>query len=167
MKQSLTQTVQENRYLALCTLLTREGVAYRTLRHEQTFTSDQSARARGEDVRIGGKALVMKVGEDFRLFVLSAAGKIDSSPIKAHFNVKKSRFASPEELLRLTGLVPGSIPPFGKPLLPFAVFVDPSILDNERIAFNAGSLTDSIIMSVDDYLRIARPTVFAFSSASL
>ena len=166
MNQSITQSVQENMHLALCTLLTREGVAYRTLHHGPTFTSDQSARARGEDVRIGGKALVMKVGEDFRLFVLSAAGKIDSSPIKAHFNVKKSRFASPEELLRLTGLVPGSIPPFGKPLLPFAVFVDPSILDNERIAFNAGSLTDSIIMSVDDYLRIARPTVFAFSSCS-
>ena len=154
-------------HLALCTLLTREGVSYRTLHHEPTFTSEDSARVRGEDVRIGGKALVMKVGEDFRLFVLSAAGKIDSSPIKAHFNVKKSRFASPEELLRLTGLVPGSIPPFGKPLLPFAVFVDPSILDNERIAFNAGSLTDSIIMSVDDYLRVARPEVFAFSSASL
>jgi prolyl-tRNA editing enzyme YbaK/EbsC (Cys-tRNA(Pro) deacylase) len=46
------------------------------------------------------------------------------------------------------------------------VFVDPSILDNERIAFNAGSLTDSIIMSVDDYLRIARPTVFVFASCS-
>jgi len=167
MEPSPMPPAQASLYQALCTLLTREGVAYRTLRHEQTFTSDQSARARGEDVRIGGKALVMKVGEDFRLFVLSAAGKIDSSPIKAHFNVKKSRFASPEELLRLTGLVPGSIPPFGKPLLPFAVFVDPSILDNERIAFNAGSLTDSIIMSVDDYLRIARPTVFAFSSASL
>jgi prolyl-tRNA editing enzyme YbaK/EbsC (Cys-tRNA(Pro) deacylase) len=153
MNQSITQSVQENMHLALCTLLTREGVSYRTLHHEPTFTSEDSARVRGEDVRIGGKALVMKVGEDFRLFVLSAAGKIDSSPIKAHFNVKKSRF--------------GSIPPFGKPLLPFAVFVDPSILDNERIAFNAGSLTDSIIMSVDDYLRIARPTVFAFSSASL
>jgi prolyl-tRNA editing enzyme YbaK/EbsC (Cys-tRNA(Pro) deacylase) len=166
MNQSPTQSVQENMYLALRTLLAREGVSYRTLHHESTFTSDQSARARGEDVRIGGKALVMKVGEDFRLFVLSAARKIDSIAIKAHFNVKKSRFASPEELLRLTGLVPGSIPPFGKPLLPFDVFVDQSILDNERIAFNAGSLTDSILMSVDDYLQIARPEVFAFSSRS-
>jgi Ala-tRNA(Pro) deacylase len=166
MNQSPTQSVQENMYLALCALLTREGVAYRTLHHEPTFTSDQSARVRGEDVRIGGKALVMKVCEDFRLFVLSAARKIDSIAIKTHFNVKKSRFASSEELLRLTGLVPGSIPPFGKPLLPFEVFVDQSILDNERIAFNAGSLTDSIIMSVNDYLRIARPKVFAFSSCS-
>ena len=166
MNQSISQSVQENMYLALCTLLTREGVAYRTLHHEPTFTSDQSARVRGEEIRIGGKALVMKVGEDFRLFVLSAARKIDSGAIKTHFNVKKSRFASPDELLHLTGLVPGSIPPFGKPLLPFDLFVDRSILGNERIAFNAGSLTDSIIMSVDDYLRIARPEVFAFSSRS-
>ena len=33
--------------------------------------------------------------------------------------------------------MPGSIPPFGKPFLPFELFVDPSILDNERIAFSA------------------------------
>ena len=166
MNQPPMQSAQESLYLALCTLLTREGVSYRTLHHEPTFTSEDSARVRGEDVRIGGKALVVKVGEDFRLFVLSAARKLDSLAIKQRFDVKKIRFASPEELLRLTGLVPGSIPPFGKPLLPFEVFVDPSILDNERIAFNAGSLTDSIIMSVVDYLRIARPSVFAFSPRS-
>jgi prolyl-tRNA editing enzyme YbaK/EbsC (Cys-tRNA(Pro) deacylase) len=153
-------------YRALCTLLTQEGVTYRTLHHTPTLTSEDSARVRGEDVRIGGKALVVKVGEDFRLFVLSAARKLDSFAIKQHFAVKKLRFASPEELLHLTGLVPGSIPPFGKPLLPFELFVDSSILANERIAFNAGSLTDSIIMLVVDYLRIGRPKVFAFSSAS-
>jgi Ala-tRNA(Pro) deacylase len=50
-------------------------------------------------VRIGGKALVVKVGEDFRLFVLSAARKLDSLAIKQHFAEKKLRFASPEELL--------------------------------------------------------------------
>jgi len=166
MTQPPMPSVQESMYRALCILLTREGVSYRTLHHEPTFTSEDSARVRGEDVRIGGKALVVKVGEDFRLFVVSAARKLDSLAIKEHFAVKKIRFASPEELLQLTGLVPGSIPPFGKPLLPFELFVDPSILDNERIAFNAGSLTDSIIMPVVDYLRIARPRVFAFSFGS-
>ena len=100
------------------------------------------------------------------MFELSAARKLDSLAIKQHFAVKELRFASPEELLQLTGLVPGSIPPFGKPLLPFELFVDPSILDNERIAFNTGSLTDSIIMSVVDYLHVTRPSVFAFSSGS-
>ena len=166
MTQPPTPSVQASMYRALCTLLTQEGVAYRTLHHEPTLTSEDSARARGEDVRIGGKALVVKVGEDFRLFVLSAARKLNSIAIKDHFAAKKLRFASPEELLQLTGLVPGSVPPSGKPLLPFELFVDASILDNERIAFNAGSLTDSIIMPVVDYLRVARPHVFPFSSGS-
>jgi len=166
MEPSPTPSVPASLYHALCALLTREGVVYRTLHHAPTLTSEESARARGEDVRIGGKALVVKVGEDFRLFVLSAARKLDSVAIKQHFAVKKLRFASPEELLQLTGLVPGSVPPFGKPLLPFELFVDASILANEKIAFNAGSLTDSIIMPVVDYLRIARPKVFAFSSSS-
>ena len=166
MEPSPTLSVQASLYQALCALLTREGVSYRTVHHAPTVTSEDSARARGEDVRIGGKALVVKVGEDFRLFVLSAARKLDALAIKQHFDVQQIRFASPEELLQLTGLVPGSIPPFGKPLLPFALFVDASMLANEKIAFNAGSLTDSIIMPVADYLRIARPKVFAFSSAA-
>jgi prolyl-tRNA editing enzyme YbaK/EbsC (Cys-tRNA(Pro) deacylase) len=33
--------------------------------------------------------------------------------------------------------------------------VDASVLANQRIAFNAGSLTDSVIMPVEDYRRIA------------
>jgi prolyl-tRNA editing enzyme YbaK/EbsC (Cys-tRNA(Pro) deacylase) len=63
--------------------------------------------------------------------------------------------------------VPGSVPPFGEPILPFELYVDESILENKRIAFNAGSLTDSIIMSVDDYMKIARPAeVFRFGLGS-
>jgi len=38
-------------------------------------------------------------------------------------------------------------------------------LRNARIAFNAGSLTHSIIMRLSDWLAVAQPTVFAFSKA--
>ena len=37
------------------------------------------------------------------------------------------------------------------------------MLTNEPIPFNAGSLTDSIIMAMPDYLRVAAPVVFPFS----
>lgn len=143
---------------SICQLLDAEGVAYRTVHHEPTFTSDESARARGEDVRIGGKALLVKTGDVFRLFVLSAALKLDSDAIRVRFGVKKSRFATKEELADLTSLVPGSVPPFGPPILPFELYVDESIRENDKIAFNAGSLTDSIILSTADFLRVARPT---------
>src|SRR5580698_1447931 len=105
--------------------LQRESVAFREVHHQPTRTSEESARARGEELRIGGKALLIKVDADFRLFVLSADRKLDSAAIRAQFTAKKTRFASPEELMELTGLVPGSVPPFGPPTLPFPLYVDP------------------------------------------
>ena len=139
------------------------GVDYHELHHEPTRTSEDSARVRGEDLRTGGKALLLKVGGEFKLFVLSAALRVDSQAIRRHFDTRKTRFASTEELQELTGLLPGSVPPFGRPILPFDLYVDKSITRSNRIAFNAGSLTDSIFLHVVDYLKIAKPTVFRFS----
>ena len=145
-------------------LLDGHGIAYRQVHHEPTSTSAASARARGEDLSIGGKTILLKVDSSFKLFVVSAVLRLDSARIKERFGARKLRFATPDELLELTGLVPGSVPPFGEPILPFELYVDHSIMRNQRIAFNAASLTDSIIMEVEDYLEIAVPIVFAFSS---
>jgi prolyl-tRNA editing enzyme YbaK/EbsC (Cys-tRNA(Pro) deacylase) len=143
-------------------LLDGAGVAYRALRHEPTRTSEASAEVRGEPLRVGAKAIVLKVGEEFKLFVISAAVRLDSRKVKRHFGVKKVRFATPDELMDLTGLVPGSVPPFGEPVLDLPLFVDPSILQNDRVAFNAGSLTDSIVMARADYIGVAKPAVLDF-----
>ena len=145
-------------------LLNQHDVSFHEVQHEPTYTSEDAARARGEELRIGGKALLIKAAEVYRLFVLPANRKVDSAAIRKELGLRKLRFASKEELQELTGLVPGCVPPFGRPVLPFDLFVDAAIRDNERIAFNAGSLTNSIIMSVDDYLRVAEPCkVFGFS----
>jgi prolyl-tRNA editing enzyme YbaK/EbsC (Cys-tRNA(Pro) deacylase) len=143
--------------------LAAETVSFREVHHAPTRTSEESARARGEELRVGGKALLIKVDDVFRLFVLSAARRLDSAAIKRQFAAKKTRFATPEELRELTGLDPGSVPPFGGPILPFPLYADPSVFENERIAFNAGSLTDSIVMAAEDYRRLVTPEVFPFS----
>jgi Ala-tRNA(Pro) deacylase len=141
------------------------AVPFREVHHEPTTTSEASARARGEALEIGGKAILLKTDDVFRLFVLSASLRVDSAAIRRHLGVKKIRFASRDELLDLTGLLPGALPPFGLPILPFELSVDHSILANERIAFNAGSLELSIIMTVSDYLRSSAPKVFRFAEA--
>ena len=144
--------------------LNRESVAIREVHHQPTFTSEESARARGEELRVGGKALLMRGDANFALFVLPADRKVDSGAIRRELGLGKLRFASREELVELTGLVPGSVPPFGPPILPFPLYVDVAIESNDRIAFNAGSLMDSMILPIADYLRVARPTkTFAFS----
>ena len=151
-------------YQRIKALLAERGVPYREMHHPPTRTSEESARARGEEMAVGGKALVLMVKGEFRLFVLSAALKLDSRKIKDRFGTRKLRFATREELFELTGLEPGAVPPFGPPVLPFRLHLDPSILRNDRIAFNAGSLTDSILLSVPDYLTLVEPEIFDFSA---
>ena len=98
---------------------------------------------------------MIKTDDRYRLFVLPADRKVDSQAIKRHLGVKKLRFADAAELMELTGLVPGSVPPFGQPVLPLELYADPALGENEKIAFNAGSLTTSIIMPFADYQRVA------------
>ena len=145
-------------------LLREHGAAFRQVAHGPTRTSAESAAARGEPQRIGGKALLVKVGAAFCLFVLSAERELSSRAIRRRLGVRRTRFASADELREMTGLLPGGVPPFGRPILPFDLYVDTSTAANDRIAFNAGTLTDSIVMSRATWQEIARPTaVFDFS----
>jgi prolyl-tRNA editing enzyme YbaK/EbsC (Cys-tRNA(Pro) deacylase) len=132
----------------------QQDVPFRELVHEPTRTSEDSARVRGEPLHIGGKALLLKSNDRFVLCVIPADRKLDSKRIREVLQ-GKFRFASAEELAELTGLVPGSVPPFGHPILPFPVYADSRLSENDRIAFNAGSLTCSHILSMPDYQRIS------------
>ncbi len=135
------------------------------IEHAATTTSEDSARARGEPLHVGAKALLLKVDEAFRLFVLPADRKLDSAAIKKYFGAKKIRFATADELLQFTGLVPGSVPPFGEPILPFALFADTAIGSIEdKVAFNAGSLTHSMILPATLWRQASKPVQFSFSS---
>jgi prolyl-tRNA editing enzyme YbaK/EbsC (Cys-tRNA(Pro) deacylase) len=156
--------MQQNVYERIKNYLKKNAIQFKEIHHEPTRTSAESAKARGEDISIGGKSILLKIGDSFHLFVLSASRKLDSLKVKRYFKVKRLRFATQEELFELTGLVPGSVPPFGKPIMGHKLYVDESIVENDRIAFNAGTLTDSIVMDVEDYMKIATPIVFDFST---
>lgn len=148
---------------AIRTLLQQAGITFRELQHEPTLTSAESARVRGEPLFVGAKALLLKVDAEFALFVLPANLKLDSTAIKRHLQAKKLRFATPDELLAQTGLVPGSVPPFGRPILPYDLYADEFIgTQLDRVAFNAGALTHSMILSATDWRRIAQPREFRF-----
>jgi len=144
-------------------LLGDNKIPYHVIHHSPAGTSEEVAKARGTDLKIGGKTILFKVGKEFKLFTFSAARALDSLAIKKYFHEKDRRFATREELMAMTGLESGTVPPFGKPVLPFDHFLDKSITENEEIAFNAGSITDSIVMRVSGYLKLVKTTVFEFT----
>src|SRR5437588_12948687 len=134
-------------------LLRERGVSFTVLRHEPVFTSEQAAAVRGTPLSSGAKALVMKAGEKFVMLVLPADRKLDSRKARSALGVKALRFASKEEVESLTGLQPGSIPPFGS-LFGLPTYCDPPLGANPALNFNAGDHAISIQMTYNEYLQV-------------
>jgi Ala-tRNA(Pro) deacylase len=145
-------------------LLAPQGVDYKVLRHEPVYTSEQAARVRGTPLASGAKALICKGEDTFVMFVLPADRKLDSAASRRACGWRKLRFASREEIVQLTDLLPGSIPPFGS-LFGLRTLCDQRLSENEFINFNAGDHSISISMSYADYVRVEKPELGRFAES--
>ncbi|MFG2981804.1 YbaK/EbsC family protein [Streptomyces sp. NPDC048258] len=148
-------------------LLEREKAEYRTIEHAPEGRSEEVSAVRGTTVSQGAKALVCRVkGIDSPavLAVLGGDRRADMKKIVAAAAGRKGGFAPAELAEELTGCVIGAIPPFWlTAALP--VVVDADFLGTyEEIAFNAGRLDRSVVMSAEDYVRIVAPTVAPISA---
>jgi Ala-tRNA(Pro) deacylase len=132
------------------------GVPFTILRHEPVFTSEQAAAVRGTSLASGAKALVVKADDRFVMLVLPADRKLDSRKARSALGAKALRFANREEVEQLTGLQPGSIPPFGS-LFELPTYCDPALAENPSINFNAGDHSISVQMAYADYAEAEKP----------
>ena len=143
-------------------LLVQHGIAFQTLRHEPVFTSEEAARIRGTPLGSGAKALICKGESGFVMFVVPADRKLDSHAVRRAKGWRKLRFATREEVLELTGLAPGSIPPFGS-LFGLPTLCDERLGDNDVINFNAGDHSISVSMRYADYVLAEKPELGTFA----
>ena len=137
-------------------LLQEHAADYSVLRHAPVYTSEEAAAVRGTSLSSGAKALICKGGEDMIMFVVPADRRLASKSIRRQAGWRKLRFATREEVQELTGLTPGSIPPFGS-LFQLPTYCDQALAENERINFNAGSHTISLNLLYADYVRVENP----------
>lgn len=146
-------------------LLKKNGCWFETFEHEPVVTSQEAAKLRhGYSLSQGAKAIIVKIknsaGEnEFVMLVLPGDKKFSGSKVKKLLGYKELRFATTEEILKLTnGIQIGGIPPFGN-LFKIRVFVEKALLENEKIIFNAGDRSFSVAMKAKDYLEIVKPVV--------
>ena len=138
--------------------LRERGAPFRIFGHAPVRTSEEAARVRGTPLEAGAKALVVQADERPVQVVLPASLKVDNARLRAVLGVRRLRFATPEELLRLTDCRPGAVPPFGN-LFGLPVFLDERLTSPEEVAFNAGSDTVSITMRSADLVRLSEARV--------
>jgi Ala-tRNA(Pro) deacylase len=142
--------------------LRQAGVAFTVTRHQPVFTSEEAAAVRGAPLASGAKALVVKAGDAFALLVVPADRKLDSKKARTHLGAKGIRFATREEVEHITGLQPGSIPPFGS-FFGLPTWCDPDLGANASINFNAGDHAISVQMTYADYVAVEKPNLAALT----
>ncbi|MHB8901746.1 MAG: YbaK/EbsC family protein, partial [Thermoguttaceae bacterium] len=133
------------------------------LRHPPVYPRAAAAAIRGTPLASGAKALICKGDDQVVMFVLPADRKLASRDIRRSRNWRKLRFLQRDEVLALTGLQPGSIPPFGS-LFNLPTLCDTRLGQNERINFNAGDHSISVSMFHADYVRVERPEMGRFAA---
>lgn len=143
-------------------ILEARGVPFEVMRHQAVYTSEEAASVRGTSLASGAKALVCKADGRFLMFVVPADLRLDSKRVRREHAMKKMRFADQNEVLKLTGLKPGSIPPMGS-LFGLPTWCDRRLADEPSINFNAGDHCVSISMTFADYVAVEQPRMGSFA----
>ncbi|ETX01506.1 YbaK/EbsC family protein [Candidatus Entotheonella palauensis] len=142
--------------------LETRGIPFKLLHHEPVYTSEEAAQVRGTTLASGAKALICKADDRFIMVVMPADRRMASRRMRRHESIRSLRFASREEVAELTGLQPGSIPPFGS-LFNLPTWCDHRLAEQSTINFNAGDHSVSISMAYTDYAAEEQPKLGEFA----
>lgn len=148
-------------YNHLIAWLDAQQVPYRLIDHAPEGHTEVVSPLRGNALAQAAKCLVLmvKVGKKATRCVLAVVPgdvRVDLSAVKVLLGGTYFAFASPEIAERLAGSVPGTVLPFSfTPEL--EVMVDPTLLDNDEIYFNAARLDRSMVLKTSDYLALVHP----------
>jgi Ala-tRNA(Pro) deacylase len=162
MTSSITPDASHDIHGRLIQLLDEHGARYQRVTHANAGRSEEVALARGTEVGQGAKALACRLSmpdgsEQYALAVLPADRRLATAELARVFNATKAKLLSPDETERLTRCRIGAIPPFSFSS-DLILACDSALPDRyETIAFNAGRLDESVLLNVEDYLRIAKP----------
>ena len=158
------RTVSEHEtYTKLIGLLEERGARYRVLEHAEEGSTEAVSALRGNAVEQAAKCLVVMVksGKKSKRFVLAVVPgdrRVDLAALKALLGGSYAGFATPEVAERLAGSVSGTILPFSFDE-ELALIVDPALLEQPEIFFNAARLDRSLALVTEDYIAIAEPRV--------
>jgi Ala-tRNA(Pro) deacylase len=96
------------------------------------------------------------------MFVMPADRRLASKLVRRTLGIRSLRFARREEVLELTGLSPGSIPPFGS-LFELPTYCDSGLAEQDTINFNAGDHSISLQMRFADYQHVEQLNLGEFA----
>jgi Ala-tRNA(Pro) deacylase len=158
-------------YDRLLALLEGAGCTYREVAHRAEGRTDLASLLRGHPLRQSAKSIVLRValGRERPAHVLAVVPgdrRVDLAAVARTAGGTRADFADRDTAERLTRCVSGAIVPFSfDPRL--QLVVDPELLEEDEIWFNAARLDRSLAMSPHDYAELAEPLFAAVAERRL
>lgn len=144
--------------------LDKNRIKYVAVSHSKAYTAMEiaaSAHISGKEL---AKTVMVKIDGKMAMAVLPASQKVDFDLLKKALMAKQVEIASEGEFKNLFPECElGAMPPFGN-LYGLDIYVAKSLAEDEDIVFNAGSFTELIRLSFQDYEKLVMPKVLKFSS---
>jgi Ala-tRNA(Pro) deacylase len=137
-------------------LLKQNKIKYELVEHRKVFTAFDSAETQDVKLTEVAKAVLLKGKKNLYLAVLPAGNNCDFKAL-SKLTADKVSMAKEKDINQKLKTKIGLIPPFGS-LFKLPIYIDKKLLKNKKINLPAGSYTESVILSVKDYLKLENPT---------
>lgn len=143
--------------------LDEQRVKYVTIRHSIAFTAQEIAASAHISGREIAKTVIIWLDDKLAMAVLPASKRVSLDEVRRIVGSNRVELADEVDFVDLfPGCEVGAMPPFGN-LYGMEVYLDPSLAEDDAIAFNAGSHTELLRMEFDDFLDLVKPKIIAMT----
>ena len=133
--------------------LDKQDIDYEELAHKTVYTAYDAAQTMKKELKDIAKNLLVKADNTYALVVVPADKKLDLKKIKKALGAKKISIPDEKVMVRVLKIKPGAISSFGK-LHKLEILVDKAMVGTKKAVFSTGSMTDSVLMKVKDYIQM-------------
>lgn len=132
--------------------------------HSAAYTAQEIAQAAHVHGEQFAKTTIVKLDGELAMAVVPAPQKVDLELLGAVARARKAELANESDFRsRFPECEVGAMPPFGN-LFDMHVYVDEALAKERNLAFNAGSHTELVQMSMESFLELVKPRVARISS---
>ena len=146
----------------LISFLDESKVRYEILHHPEAFTSHELAAIEHVKGKDHAKVVMVKSGETLLMAVLPTDRRLDLEKLGKITGQPTAVAAEAEFKPLFPDCAIGTMPPFGH-LYGVATYLDRSVVEADRLVFEAGTHSDAIKMKYADYERLAKPILADFA----
>ncbi|HEX2866915.1 MAG TPA: YbaK/EbsC family protein [Ignavibacteriales bacterium] len=143
--------------------LEKTDIHYKNINHPLAFTAQETAASIHIKGKEFAKTVMIRIDGQLAMAVLPASHRIDFEMLKSILDADEVRLCSETEFRsKFPECEAGAMPPFGT-LYDMDVYMAKCLLNNKEIFFNAGSHTDAIELTMDEFNRTVNPIVLDFT----